>query len=216
MQANPDKFQAIAIGKHTHDLNLSFNINNSVITCEDVVKLLGIDIDFKLNFNVHIKNLCKKASQQVNVLYRIGKFLTKLNKLTILHTFILSNFNFCPLVWHFCSAANIQKLENVQKRALRFVYDDHTSTYEELLLKAKIPSLHIQRLRTMAIETFKIVNKLAPPCLQDLIVKKDAKYNFRYHNILDVPVFRTISAGKRSFRYAAPHLWNSLPDSKLD
>jgi hypothetical protein len=33
-----------------------------------VVKLLGIDIDYQLNFNYHIKNICRKASQQLNVL----------------------------------------------------------------------------------------------------------------------------------------------------
>ena len=38
--------------------------------------------------------------------------------------------------------------------ALRFVYDDFESAYEDLLDKANIPSLHIKRLRTMAVETF--------------------------------------------------------------
>ena len=37
-------------------------------------------------------NLCRKASQQLNVLKRLGSYLTKLNKPTIFHTFILSNF----------------------------------------------------------------------------------------------------------------------------
>jgi hypothetical protein len=59
---------------------------------DEVVKLLGIDIDYQLNFNSHIKNICRKSSQQLNVLKRIGCFLSKLNKLTIFHTFILSNF----------------------------------------------------------------------------------------------------------------------------
>jgi hypothetical protein len=46
-----------------------------------VVKLLRIDIDYQLNFNYHIKNICRKAYQQLNVLKRIGCFLSKLNKL---------------------------------------------------------------------------------------------------------------------------------------
>ena len=57
----------------------------------------------------------------------------QLNKLTIFHSFILSNFNFCPLAWHFCSKANTMKLEKIQERALRFIYEDYNSTYEELL-----------------------------------------------------------------------------------
>jgi hypothetical protein len=70
-----------------------------------------------------------------------GSYLNRLNKLTIFHIFILSNFNFCPLAWHFCTDKNSKKLEKVQERALRFVYEDYNSSYEELLQKAKVPSL---------------------------------------------------------------------------
>ena len=49
-----------------------------------------------------------------------------------------------------------------QERALRFVYDDFKSTYEELLNKANIPFLHIKKIRTMAVETFRILNDMSP------------------------------------------------------
>ena len=143
---------------------------------------------------------------------RIGCFLSKLNKLTIFHTFILSNFNFCPLAWHFCNKSNTSKLEKIQARALRFIYEDYESTYDELLEKAKVPSLKVRRMRTMAIECFKILNKLSPSCLHDLVVFIDCKYNFRYSNIVDIPRMRTSTYGKNSFKYAAAVLWNDLPD----
>ncbi len=212
MQANPEKFQAIAVGNRTHNMKPVFKIESADITCDDVVKLLGIDIDYQLNFNQHIKNICRKASQQLNVLKRIGCHLSKLNKLTIFHTFILSNFNFCPLAWHFCTKSNSSKLEKIQERALRFIYDDYKSTYDELLDRAKVPSLKIRRMRTMAIECFKILYKLSPPCLQDLVVFKNSNYNFRYSNIVDIPRVRTTTYGKNSFRYTAAVLWNDLPE----
>ena len=53
--------------------------------------------------------------------YWLFFFLSKLKKLTIFHSFMLSNFNFCPLAWHFCSKANTIKLEKIQERALRFL-----------------------------------------------------------------------------------------------
>jgi hypothetical protein len=62
MQANPDKFQAIAVGNKTHAKTPVFKVESAEITCDEVVKLLGI-----LNFNYHIKNICHKASQQLNV-----------------------------------------------------------------------------------------------------------------------------------------------------
>jgi hypothetical protein len=69
-----------------------------------------------------IKNIRRKASQQLIVLKRIGCFLSKLNKLTIFHTFILSNLNFCPLAWHFYNKSNTSKLEKKTRRGLCDLY----------------------------------------------------------------------------------------------
>ena len=49
-----------------------FNLNGINLSCEDEVKLLGVTIDFKLNFNTHISNICKKAARQLNALKRIS------------------------------------------------------------------------------------------------------------------------------------------------
>ena len=175
--------------------------------------MLGVDIYYQLNFDQHISNLGRKAGQQLNVLKRLSPFLSRLNKLTIFHTFILSNFNHCLLAWHFCSESNSKKLENIQERALRFVYDDFKSTYKDLLDKANIPFLHIKRLRTMAVETFRILNDMSPSVLSDLVRVRDyTSYNFRYQTILQVPQIRTTKYGKKSFRFAAAVLWNSSPD----
>ena len=46
IKANPEKFQAIAIGKQTRKENITFNLENNEIKCEDSVKLLGVTLDF--------------------------------------------------------------------------------------------------------------------------------------------------------------------------
>ena len=155
MQANPENFQAMAIGKKSRDEFTSFSVNGTDVLCEQEVKLLGITIDFMLSFNTHISNLCKKTSHQLNVLKRIGKYLTLQGKIAIYHSFILSNFNFCPLTWQFGNETNLQKL-NIQFRVLKFIYDNYDGSYENILEKSKFSSLQVRRLRTMAIETYKI------------------------------------------------------------
>ena len=60
MQANPGKFQAIAVGKKTFGKSPVFSFDTVNITSEEVVKLLGVDIDFNLSFDSHISNICKK------------------------------------------------------------------------------------------------------------------------------------------------------------
>ena len=81
--------------------------------------------------------------------------------------------------WHFCSEKNTQKIEKIQERALRFVYSDYVSTYDELLFKVKLPSLHVRRIRLMAIETFKIINGIAPPVLENIVTKRESTCSVR-------------------------------------
>jgi hypothetical protein len=75
MEANPDKFQAIAIGPKANKHKLSFDLKGNKITCEENVKLLGITVDSHLNFDKHISEICKKASQQLNILTENNKII---------------------------------------------------------------------------------------------------------------------------------------------
>ncbi len=59
--------------------------------------------------------------------------LDKESKLAIYRSYTLSNFNYCPLVCHFCGIQNSRNMEKIQERALRFVCEDYESTYNILL-----------------------------------------------------------------------------------
>ena len=103
-KANPNKFQAICVGKKAYDNIKSFQIDNANIKCEDNVTLLGVSIDFLLNFDSHVSDICKKASKQLAVLKRLGRFLTKQGKLTTLFFYCLKfQLLSCCLVLLQCS-----------------------------------------------------------------------------------------------------------------
>ena len=80
MKANPDKFQAICIGKKTHDNIDSFQVGQTNIKCDDNVTLLGINLDYMLKFDTHVSEICKKASHQLAVLKRLGRFFNQARK----------------------------------------------------------------------------------------------------------------------------------------
>ncbi len=61
------------------------------------IKLLGITIDDKLKFDKHIDILCQNAARQTNVLYRFSGIFDIKEREVIHNTFILANFNYCPL-----------------------------------------------------------------------------------------------------------------------
>ena len=111
MQANPNKFQAIILNPNHKNANESHTLTfqDSVITTSHSVEILGVSIDDRLKFDLHINNLCKKAARQINALRRISHFLDVDTRILIFKSFILSNFNYCPLVWYHCGCQNIKK-----------------------------------------------------------------------------------------------------------
>ena len=98
--------------------------------------MLGVHIDSKLNFNLHIDIICKSALNQLDALVRLKRYLGYEERPVLVNSFIYSNFNYCPLVWMFSSKRSLNKIENLQKQALRFVLDDCTCSYELFLEKS--------------------------------------------------------------------------------
>ena len=187
-------------------------MHNETKTNTENVKLLGVELNYKLNFDTQITKMCKKAAKQLNVLQRLSNFLNEKSRFLIFRSFIQSNFNYCPLVWHFCSKTNTEKLEKLQYRALRIVFSDFTSSYASLLEKAELSTLHLNRLRCIAAETYKCINNLTPEYIRDLVQLKTSSYAFRYENTIKVPTVRTVTYGQCSFRFESARLWNSLPN----
>jgi hypothetical protein len=62
---------------------------------------------------------------------------------------------------------------------LKLILSYYSSSYEDLLNKSRLPTLKIRRLRTMAIEVYKILNKKSPMYLNDLFVYKESRYSFK-------------------------------------
>ena len=120
MIINPDKFQAIILDKEKSNLaNIRLTIDNQTIKSVPSVKLLGIHLDD--NFNLHISSICKSAATQLNALIRLESYLSFNGKRVLVNSYIISNFNYCPLLWIFPTAKSQNKIESLQKGAPRFL-----------------------------------------------------------------------------------------------
>ena len=126
MILNPEKFQAIVVTKNVEMKDsYSLNIDDLIINSENSVKPLGIETDNKLAFEQHISTICNKTSNQLKVIGRIQKFMG-FKKREVLNSFVYSNFNYCPLVWLFCSSKSLYKIEKKYKNGS---LDYYTATY---------------------------------------------------------------------------------------
>ena len=75
MIINPDKFQSVILDKEKSNLtNVPLTIDNQTIKRVPSVELLGIHLDDKLNFNLHISNICRSAAKQLNALIRLKSY----------------------------------------------------------------------------------------------------------------------------------------------
>ncbi len=175
MKANTDKYQGIMFGVK-HDCPMSFTMKGITVECKDEVKLLGVYSCLKLlgvyawlTFAKQISFICQKTGQLTDAIMRLSTIIGKEVKLSIYRAFILSNFNYCPVVWMFCGQGNVKNMEHIQLKALCFVYNDFTSSYAELLKKSKQPSISIHFIRSLAIEVYKYINEIAPEYLCSLL-----------------------------------------------
>ena len=95
-----------------------------------LVELLGIQLDNKLNLSPHISKICKSASNQLNALIKLQKFVSFKEKTVLINSYFMANFNYFPLIWMFSNAVSPKKIENLQKRALRFLCKSYNTSYE--------------------------------------------------------------------------------------
>ena len=98
----------------------------------------------------HILSLWKKEDK-LHALSRDSKYMTLNKRRIFMESFIISQFNYCPLIWMIHSRGLNNKINRIHERALRIVYDDNRSSFEDLLNKDKSVTIHQRNLQQLAI-----------------------------------------------------------------
>ena len=203
MKLNQSKCHFLAAGSPEQ---LWVRVGDEKIWESQTEKLLGVTVDKNLSFEPHLKMLCKKVNQKVSALARIAGILPFQKRHILLKTFVESQFSYCPLIWMFCSGAMNKKINRIHERALRIVYRDYESSFEELLDKDKSLTFHNRNIHQVAIEMYKVKHDLSPPFLKDLFTVNSLN-NFCRPNV------NSVKKGCRSLRNFGPIVWNNmLPD----
>ena len=102
-----------------------------------------------------------------------------LNKPRILMiSFIISQFNYFPLIWMIHKRGLNHKIYHIHERALRIVYDDYSSSFEDLLNEDKSATIHQCNLQKLPIEIFKVKIGIAPLVVNEIFTfAKNDTYN---------------------------------------
>ena len=138
------------------------NFNNLTIKSSEEVEILGIKIDNNLNFNNHINLISRKAGQKLSALLRISSNLNMKQKKLLYKSIIKSQFNYCPLVWVFCSNNLINK---THEPSLRISNKDQKTS-------------HLRNLQVIITDIYKIVNGVTP------LIMNPLSLSFKVTNII--------------------------------
>ena len=126
--------------------------------------------------------------------------------------FVESQFNYGDLVWMFHSREPNHKINKVQERALRLLYNDHIATFEELLLRDGSFTVHEKNVQKLMIEMFKARYNLGPSLLGGIIEMRN--YNCpelrRTRDFLK-PYNKTVRYGECTLANLGCLLWDELP-----
>ena len=125
--------------------------------------------------------------------------------------FIESQFGYFSLVWIFHSRGINNKINRIHERALRFTYNNKSSSFQNLLDKDNSVTIHHRNIRTLAIEIFKVLHRLSPPLLNDVFVERNCNYNLQGNNFLKRRRLNSVRYGRESVSFLALKIWDILP-----
>ena len=210
MQINVDKFQFLLLcpNREENAIDHFIQVEDITLKSQEGAKLLGVHVDRNLNFNTHVKKKCAMANGKLLALKRLSCYLSEECKITILRSFILSQFMYCAALYHFSGKYFKDKMERILYRGLKFVFNDYCSSFDDLLAKAKIDSIEITREKSIIIEMYKCLNGIGPEYMMD-IFNTNSRSSRRGPNFVQ-PRVRTTNYGLHSLRVEGPRLWNNL------
>ena len=100
-------------------------------------------------------------------------------KSVLMKAFIESQFGYCLLIWMFHSRGVNNKVNHLHERSLRIVYKDNISSFEDLLKRDKLFTIHQRNIQSLAIELFKVKESLSNNIMYDIFQTRKINYNLR-------------------------------------
>ena len=212
MKANSDKSQLLLSTSTSSTANINGDIKKNL----ESEKLLRVTIDYKLNFEEHLSKVCDKASQKLNALARISSYMNINQRKRIMRAFISSQFEYCPLVWFFCSRKINNRMNRTQECVLRIVYKDYVSTFAQLLEKDSSMSIHIRNLQVLVTDIFKGRSNILLPIAQNSFRTTEPAYSLRSDTIFESRSIQAQRYGIESLTEIGPKIWSQVPNEKKD
>lgn len=217
LKINDNKTEVILLGSSQmlSKVNIeSLTVGNDEIKTVSKVKNLGVIFDENMSMDCQVNNICSKAYSQLYKLNKIKHYVNKTSLEKLVHAFVTSHLDYCNSILYGIPKYQLQKLQRIQNSAARLITDTKRSQHISPILK----NLHWLKVEhriffKIILLTFKARIGLAPSYINDLLIIDNPSRSLRsvHQYKYKIPRTKSKTIGNRSFYYAAPLLWNSLP-----
>ena len=164
----------------------------------------------------HISSIIKSCFIQLRDFRRIRPFISKTAAITLANAFVHSRLDFCNSLFYSLPKYSIHRLQKVENTMARIVINSFHFSHVTPTLKSLhwLPVFYRINFNTCCI-THRALSLGEPFYLNTLLTHRSNTHSLRTTSFSHLLLFyfNKKSNGLRTFSYAAPFLWNHLPDT---
>ena len=217
MRFNATKCYLMSIHRSQKPLTYMYTLDNHILEKVTNNPYLGVILSEDLKWATHINKICNKANSTLGFIRRNLKNCDKSFKETAYISLVRSVLDYSSTVWDPHLNKDINRIENIQRKAARFVKSDYkqTSSVTSMMDELGWKPLHERRREQRLTLLFKIVNDLVA-----IPADHHIRYNNRTSRNRHSKQLKVESANsdiyKNSFFPRTIIDWNNLPQSAID
>ena len=220
LKLNDDKTEALLVHSSrsfssSTSKPTSILVYSSSITFTSSARNLGFILSDDMTVDAHITYICRSAYAALRQISAIRQNLTLHATKTLICSLVLSRLDYANSLLANCPNTSIQRLQKVQNAAARLTLKlkktDHITPALKHLHWLPIKARIIYKL---CLHCHNFFLSASPAYFAELLSVYTPSRSLRSSNdkfLLTIPRTRTKTYGERSFKYAAPTQWNSLP-----
>ena len=128
MSFNLSKYTVIRVApnKSKTVIHTNYQLHGHTLEIVDSSKYLGVTLTSNLSWDKHVDNVAAKGNRTLGFIRRNLKDCTRTVKETSYIAIVRPTIEYAATVWDPTSQSKIKALENIQRRAARFVTNNYT------------------------------------------------------------------------------------------
>ena len=220
MNCSKTEYMVIATPRiaRDHDFQRVISVCGAEIApLSSAVRNLGVHMASDLSLDTHVSLLSRVCFAQLRSISRVKRYLDQATLEKVVHAFVTSKLDYCNSLLLGAPAKIMARVQRIQNAAARIVSGTPIHHHITPVLR-ELHWLSVEKrvMYKVLLIAFKIIHGPCPSYL-NVLTLRDATQSRTLRqsnsNMLDVAFTSSSFVYQRSFTYAAPRMWNSLPSN---